>query len=212
MSRTAIISNRRLLAGQVSQQFPQRGDLVSFPTRLLYLRPVAPARSFPLNRSGIPWTVLVAFAVVWFALAGSGTSALVFGIIAVGGAGMLHHALGGPPEARFRVGGLLAFVPYFLTLTVRGGLDVSRRALSPSIPVHPDVLTHRVRLPEGAPLVLFVGTLSLLPGTLSAALEGDELTVHVLAHDATSADRVRELEDRVSDVFGIALETTGSSE
>jgi multicomponent Na+:H+ antiporter subunit E len=96
---------------------------------------------------------------------------------------------------------LLAFVPHFLALAFRSGLDVARRAMSPQRPLAPRLLAYRLALGPGPARIFFVNAISLLPGTLSARLSGSDLTVHVLARDATGEEELRDLEVRVRSLF-----------
>ena len=82
---------------------------------------------------------------------------------------------------------------------------MSRRALSPALPLSPRLLRYSVRLPVGSARVFFVGVISLLPGTFSAELQEDELTVHLLAKEVASEETLRELERRVAAIFGLSI-------
>lgn len=96
---------------------------------------------------------------------------------------------------------LARFSLYFLRASVLGGWDVSRRALTPSLPLSPDVLTYHLSLPSSAARVFLSNALSLLPGTFAADLQGDRLVVHLLAGGPEATLRVRDLEERVADLF-----------
>lgn len=136
----------------------------------------------------------------WWVTAGAldGWAAGVVGVVL----GALAHAgLGGERKEHPRPLRLLAFLPHFVALTLRGGLDVARRALSPSLPLAPRLLVYPVALSPGPARVFFVNLISLMPGTFSARLKGDELTVHVLAYDAHGEEKLHDLEKRVKDLF-----------
>lgn len=145
---------------------------------------------------------LLLFFLVWWVLAEPRPGVWLAAAVAVAAGGVLHGVLGGGDPARHRVRpmGLLHFVPYFLWQSVKGGADVTRRALAPSLPLDPDLLEYRISLPPGAPRVFFTGALSLLPGTFSARVAEDRLTVHLLTAEGAEA-RIRELEERVARLF-----------
>ena len=98
------------------------------------------------------------------------------------------------------------FCGWFLVASWQGGLDVTRRALSPSLPIDPLLHRHRIGLPAGLPRTLLVAIGSMLPGTLSARLEDDGhvLCVHALSPDALSG--VAELERRLTRLFSLTPE------
>jgi multicomponent Na+:H+ antiporter subunit E len=111
-----------------------------------------------------------------------------------------------PPRAwKVSPGGLLRFLPWFALQSFLGGVDVARRAFDPRLPLRPGFLDHRLRVDEGTPRLFFVGALSLLPGTLSVRIdEGtDALRVHALDAGPDVPARLRELEARVADLFGV---------
>lgn len=108
---------------------------------------------------------------------------------------------------------LLMFFLWFVVASWRGGVDVARCALAPRMAIAPTMRQHRMRLPEGLPRTLFVAILSLLPGTLSVALdtEGAVLDVHCLTPSA--GDGIDLLERRLAWLFAVplaAVEARGS--
>lgn len=76
------------------------------------------------------------------------------------------------PAIRWRLHpmGLIRFIPFFLTQSLAGGLDVARRAFHPRLPLAPGFIDFPLSLPPGSARLFFVGTVSLLPGTLSVRL------------------------------------------
>jgi multicomponent Na+:H+ antiporter subunit E len=147
-------------------------------------------------------------ALVWWILAAPRTDAWVAGVIAVALAVAIHTALGGRRDPGIRPLALPAFVPFFLWQSVRGGLDVARRAFAPSLPLAPGFIDYRVGLPEGPARVFFVNCISLLPGTFSADLQGRALRVHLLTDDGSGHERLVDLEARVGRLFGTPVSET----
>lgn len=98
--------------------------------------------------------------------------------------------------------GALRFAPFFLGQSLLGGWDVALRALRPSLPIAPAFLSYRTRLPPGAARVLFFDAITLLPGTLSAELDGDHVLVHAVDAGAAPREGLEDLERRVARLFG----------
>lgn len=148
---------------------------------------------------------------VWWALTLGEVGGLGFGAIVVVLVAGLSLRLFPSSGYQLRPVGLVLFFFYFLSRSVVAGVDVARRLLSPALPVQPGEITLTLRLPEGSPRWLLANTLSLMPGTLSALLEGDRLTLHCLdTRDPVEQD-VRETERQVGRVFGLApANTTGA--
>ncbi|MFT5624124.1 MAG: multicomponent Na+:H+ antiporter subunit E [Lentimonas sp.] len=95
-----------------------------------------------------------------------------------------------PASAPLRLSpfGGLRFAIFALVGILRGAIDVSRRSLSPQT-LRPGCLSWRTQLPKGRPRRLFAVAITLLPGTLTAKIEDDTLTVHALdLSDATRAE------------------------
>lgn len=110
-----------------------------------------------------------------------------------------------PGAVRLTAGGLIRFVPFFLRETVRGSIDVAQRALSPRMPLEPEFIRLRLRLPDGAARAVLINVLSLLPGTLSVRIEGDLLQIHVLDRRMGAVENTRELERLTAGLFGVEL-------
>lgn len=143
-------------------------------------------------RRRMQWAVQVAvlLGLAWLALAGFDdwlVGALLVTVAAAFGAWLA------PGEVhRWRPLRLLGFAAWFVWTSWRGGVDVARRAMAPSLPVAPQLHRHRLVLPPGLPRTMFIAVLSLLPGTLSVDLDinddrGDVLVVHVLAAEALAS-------------------------
>jgi multicomponent Na+:H+ antiporter subunit E len=108
-----------------------------------------------------------------------------------------------PPEGRpLRLRGLVRFVPFFLSSSIAGGLDVALRAYRPSRPLDPELVRFRSRLPrETSAAVFFIDLINLLPGTLCAGIEDRDLLLHVVDRRQRFEERLRALEERVAELF-----------
>ena len=158
-----------------------------------------------MARRAIIWAA--AFLLLWWVLTGPGFGGWYAGLLAALLAVLTLGSLAGDPIRGFRPWSAATFIPWFLVQAVRGGVDVSRRAMSPGLPLEPDTFGYSVRLPPGGPRTLFVNTISLLPGTFSAELAESRLTVHLLARDPEIKARLSELERRIGAVFGIDVDS-----
>lgn len=137
------------------------------------------------------------FAVLWAILSGGrgwtiGVPVIVFATVVTAVA---------TPANRWSLAGLARFLPYFLWNSLRGGIDVAARALNPGLPIDPGVLRYEMRLDTAAARVLMANTVTLLPGTLSADLQGKVLVVHVLNAPGFSPSTLDALQRRVADLF-----------
>lgn len=148
-------------------------------------------------------TVLGSGLALWLLLNEGDLTSLIVGVpAALFGVALSRHL---PAAARSRVSarGLLEFIIYFLWQAVVGGWDVARRALGRRSQVQPGFVSYCMNLPRGLPRAVFLDTLTLLPGTLSADVQGAEMRMHVIDIDAHSQEQIKELEDRVARLFGL---------
>jgi multicomponent Na+:H+ antiporter subunit E len=99
------------------------------------------------------------------------------------------------------LGSLPGFSIWFLWHSLRGGIDVAWRALQPTVQLQPGFLHYRLTLPPGPARLFLVNVVSLLPGTLSADIEGDVLLLHALDTSADITAEVSEAESRVTALY-----------
>lgn len=143
------------------------------------------------------------FSLLWLLLEGGTPAGWVIGAPAVAAATLLSLRLwSGPPASLW---GLVQFLPWFIRESLAGAVDVASRALRPAMPLYPGVATFRLRLPSGASRVALANVVSMLPGTLSADLEADRLTIHALDARQDLQAMVRDLEPRIAGIFRVEL-------
>lgn len=146
-----------------------------------------------------------AAALLWWVLSEGRTDSWLIGAVAVSiaVAGSLWLT---PPLARTsgRMRAIGIFALFFLGQSLRAGLQVAWLALAPGARIAPGSVDITLALPPGPPRYLLVGTLSLLPGTLSVRLDGSRLLVHALTDIDQAETEVRALESRIAPLFGAA--------
>jgi multicomponent Na+:H+ antiporter subunit E len=144
------------------------------------------------------------FAALWWVVA-EGRSAWAFGLPAAALAALASLAL--QPSSRHHVRPLAALrlLRFFLWRSLLGSIDVAGRALRPRMPLRPAFEQHVLRVATPGARVLLVDLLSLMPGTLSVALQGDALLLHVLDTRLPIERDLRRLEQLVAALFGASL-------
>jgi multicomponent Na+:H+ antiporter subunit E len=150
-------------------------------------------------------------AVVWWAVSEGETYGWYYGAGVVVLATALSLRLrppktGGlpPRELVGRAGALVMLTGWFVARSFVGGVDVALRALSRPLDLEPGLVRLELEIPPGQARTVVVGLISLMPGSLSAELDGDVLQVHALDVTTDVAGQVAELEDRVGRVSGWA--------
>jgi len=144
----------------------------------------------------------ILFALLWWILSEGRAGSWGLGAVAVAGALWASVRLLPPVSGRISLTGLSVFLGYFIWNSVRGGAQVALIALRGRQALQPDMLEMQLSLPSGAPRILMVNALGLMPGTVSMRLEGDRLRLHVLDARLPVVAAARALEARVARIFG----------
>ena len=135
-----------------------------------------------ITQRGIDWSTVVSrtllFSIMWWSLTDGAAGSWLVGGPVVACAVIVSVLL--TPREGIVWREMMGFVPYFLWHLLIGGADVARRVFHPLMPIAPELVEYPLRLPPGLPQVTLINVMSLLPGTLSAELEGQLLKVHVL--------------------------------
>jgi len=155
------------------------------------------------NKSAFPVAIVWRGAVLsglWWGLSEGHVDAWIVGIPVVIAATAASYWLCSVPGWRFRILGGLGFVVFFMLKSLWSGADVARRAVT--LDLAPQIIDYRVSLKHEAPLTFFAAVISLLPGTLTTAIDRDILQIHTLDANQPNADQLKRLEARVAAMFG----------
>lgn len=147
------------------------------------------------------------FASLWWIIVQGRADAWLIGLPAVALATIASVNLSGHRLPRVSLVGLLGFVALFLRESVSGGVDVARRTLRPKLRIQPGFRRYRLRLDDPPGRVLLVNCISLLPGTLAADLDGDQVELHMLDSRVDPEPELLRLEQAIAGLFGLTLET-----
>lgn len=145
------------------------------------------------------------FSAVWFVLTGSDTASWIIGLPAVFLAIGISHVISPYPSAPLSFIGVCSFLPFFIRQSALSGIDVMRRALCRQLAVNPGLVSYTTFLPEGSARIFFVNTISLLPGTLSADLQEDRVTVHTIDKNLAIWANMQNLELRIAILWRVKL-------
>lgn len=96
-----------------------------------------------------------------------------------------------------------SFFWYFLINSIRGGIMVAKVAFGGQKAMQPSVLEFHLTLPAGAPRVLLINTIGLMPGSLCVEQTGDQLRVHVLDERLPFVEEINDLQRRIHVLFGV---------
>lgn len=114
---------------------------------------------------------------LWFILTQGNAESMTIGIPFVLLAAYTSQRFPGNTAWSVNLMAILRFLPWFLWNSLRGGFDVARRAVSPTVNLKPGFVSYPLNVPAGSARIFMINCVSLLPGTLSAELDGDTLVL-----------------------------------
>jgi multicomponent Na+:H+ antiporter subunit E len=145
----------------------------------------------------------VLLAILWVLLTGGAVSSWVVGLPTVLLGSAVTLVLPPLPAWRWRVGGAVRFLTYFLVQSLLSAVDVARRAVHPRCPLEPRLIAYPFSSLHGPARIFFANAVSLLPGTLSADLQDQEVLIHVLDCRQPITNDLKRLEEKVAILFGM---------
>lgn len=138
------------------------------------------------------------YSLVWGMLTGFDSASWILGFPTVLLAVWVSLRLSPPSGCSLSLAGLCSFIPFFLRQSALSGIDVMRRTLSPRLLVNPGLVFYTTYLPQGFARIFFVNTISLLPGTLSADLTDNRVTIHTIDRELPIWANIQNLELRIA--------------
>lgn len=103
-----------------------------------------------------------------------------------------------PVPFALHIGRLVGYLLWLSWEIVKSNLDVSRRILSPSLPIAPAVRWLPASQRSELTRVMYADSITLTPGTLSIDLTGDAVEVHALNEGSLDELERGEMDARVS--------------
>lgn len=107
-----------------------------------------------------------------------------------------------PPAPMVSVFRLVALLPLLAWDTVRGGIDVARRAFDPRLPIAPALIDVELDAPTDQLQIALAYAMTIMPGTLAVNVTPRGLIVHVLDHRQPNEAVAADLARRLRAVFG----------
>lgn len=153
-------------------------------------------------------TRMTVFAALWWIIVQGRTDAWLIGLPAAALAALASISLSPDALPRLSAVGLFRFITLFISESIRGGIDVARRTLSPKVRVQPGFSRYRPSLDDSRALVLFINCISLLPGTLSASVHDDYVELHLLDIGQDPVPQLQRIEQVIASMFRLKPEKT----
>lgn len=130
---------------------------------------------------------------------------LALGVICTAIVSFLSHDL---LFANVRVGDIrliivrfLAYIPWLIRQIVTANAHVAYLALSPKMPIRPQIMKFRTKLESDMSWVTLANSITLTPGTITMDIKDGEFFVHALSVKVAEDLDTGEMEDRVAHMF-----------
>ncbi len=153
------------------------------------------------------WTLAVATAIctaIWYGLTEGEPTSWLVGVPAVAAAVLTLAWLDVRLPQAFQIRAWANFAWFFLSQSVVSGFDVAWRVVQPRLKIDPALMSYRSRLREPASRAWFMTLITMLPGTLSVAVENDRIEVHLLHRASFDIADLERLEVHVGRLTGDA--------
>ena len=92
------------------------------------------------------------------------------------------------------------YAPWLAWAIVKANIDVTRRILSPSLPISPTLVEVRASQHSDLGRVIFANSITLTPGTVTVRVVGSRFLVHALTEKA-ARDLPGAMEQRIANIF-----------
>ncbi|CAA6809707.1 MAG: Unknown protein [uncultured Thiotrichaceae bacterium] len=155
-------------------------------------------------RSSIP--VIISLLGLWVLLSEGELSSWLVGfpflLLAWAIWGQLRDNASPKLQGHLRLKGLVLFLLYFIVESVKGAWDVSRKVLTPRLSLTSTFYDYPIRLESPAARYFFMGSISLLPGTLSVDVKDQHIHIHILDNQGGALEGLKRLEHKIAALFG----------
>jgi len=104
-------------------------------------------------------------------------------------------------DVRIRARRFFAAAPWFLGQIFSANLHVAYLALSPKMPVDPEIIRFKTKLESDISYVALANSITLTPGTITVDIREGEFFVHALDKKVAYDLNTGEMEDKIAHVF-----------
>ncbi|QID18975.1 Na+/H+ antiporter subunit E [Nitrogeniibacter mangrovi] len=94
--------------------------------------------------------------------------------------------------------------PWLVKEIIKAAWDVSKIILDPKLPISPTLVRVKMSQKSNVGQVTYANSITLTPGTISVAVEGDEILVHALTRDGADSLVEGDMDRRVARFEGLS--------
>ena len=104
-------------------------------------------------------------------------------------------------DIRVIVQRFVTYMPWLIYQIVTANMHVAYLALSPRMPINPQIITFKTKLESDISWVTLANSITLTPGTITMDIQDGEFVVHALSKKVADDMNTGEMEDRVAHIF-----------
>ncbi len=128
--------------------------------------------------------LIVTLAVFWLSNSGHYTPLLLsLGAVSIALSVLLTHRLGGIDRESapyVRIFGFITYLPWLFWEILKANVSVIRACLAAELDISPALVRVRTSCRSDLARVTFANSITLTPGTVTVAVDGDKLLIHAL--------------------------------
>ncbi|MGE0766081.1 MAG: Na+/H+ antiporter subunit E [Hyphomicrobiaceae bacterium] len=132
-------------------------------------------------------SLVVVLLLFWLALSGHYTPFLVgVGVVSAVACGYVAQLMGaadGEGHPNHLIVASLTFFPWLFWEIAKSCWSVTKIIIDPSLPISPTMTRVKASQKTTVGLATYANSITLTPGTITTAVDGNELTVHALVKD-----------------------------
>ncbi|MEA3282415.1 MAG: Na+/H+ antiporter subunit E [Euryarchaeota archaeon] len=95
----------------------------------------------------------------------------------------------------------ITYLPWLIYQIVLANIDVAKRALSPNMPIDPQVVTFKTMLQSDVARTALANSITLTPGTVTIDIVDDVFYVHAIAQEPADDLLEGAMERRIAHIF-----------
>lgn len=95
----------------------------------------------------------------------------------------------------------LLYLPWLFYKIIQSSLHLSKLILHPALPIDPQLISVESKLRHNAAIVLFGNSITLIPGTITAEVDRNNLIVHAMDKALSEDVESKEMESKIADIF-----------
>ena len=96
---------------------------------------------------------------------------------------------------------ILLYLPWLFYKIMESSLHLSKLILHPALPIAPHMISVESKLRHHAAIVLLGNSITLTPGTITAEIDRNILTVHAMDNALSEDLASKQIEAKIADIF-----------